>query len=109
MRERNTKKGWHEVKLKERSRRAAYINYEVIAACLTTEDKIAMKNNPSYIRNNKELLKRMKALYEMSMIVTEDMFDFDFKDVDNSDAFIDCPGNGIQKNSLSGNKKDILL
>ena len=62
-----------------------------------------MKNNPSYIRNNKELLKRMKALYKISMMVTEDMFDFDFKDVDNSDAIIDR-----QQNSLSEKDKDIL-
>ena len=45
----------------------------------------------------------MKALYEISMMVTENMFDFDFKDVDNSDAIIDR-----QQNSLSEKDKDIL-
>ena len=83
------RKSFHQINDASKLGRARDVACLVLAGCLTTEDKEKMRNDSTYdyISSNPELLKRSKALFEMSMMLVEDMFDEDFKDVENSDSF----------------------
>ena len=81
------KKAFHELDNQQRINRANYFAYLFVGACLTTDKKHNRMGTDStfkFLRSNLMLLKRSKkALIEMSMMKAEDMFDVDFKDVDN--------------------------
>ena len=59
-----------------------------------------MKNDPAFdfMSSSVMLLKRCKALFEISMMILEDMFDVDLIDIDSSDAFheYDEQGNRLE-------------